>query len=96
MNEIRLIRLTSGEEVLCEKTNESGLTVTVKDLVALVPTQERLGFMPYMPYCEIDQLVIKKEHIMFDLTPTQELAAQHERMFSDTDIITPDKPQIVV
>ena len=49
-----------------------------------------------MPYCEIDQLVIKKEHIMFDLTPTQELAAQHERMFSDTDIITPEKPQIVV
>ena len=96
MNEIRLIRLTSGEEVLCEKTNESGLTVTVKDLVAFVPTQERLGFMPYMPYCEIDQLVIKKEHIMFDLTPTQELSAQHKRMFSDTDIITPEKPQIVV
>ena len=96
MNQIRLIRLTSGEEVLCEKVNESGLTVTVKDLVALVPTQERLGFMPYMPYCEIDQLVIKKEHIMFDLKPTQELAAQHERMFSDTDIITPEKPQIVV
>jgi hypothetical protein len=96
MNQIRLIRLTSGEEVLCEKVNESGLTVTVKDLVALVPTQERLGFMPYMPYCEIDQLVIKKEHIMFDLTTTQELAAQHERMFSDTDIITPEKPQIVV
>ena len=96
MNQIRLIRLTSGEEVLCEKVNESGLTVTVKDLVALVPTQERLGFMPYMPYCEIDQLVIKKEHIMFDLTPTQELAAQHVRMFSDTDIITPEKPQIVV
>ena len=96
MNNIRLVRLTSGEEILCKKTNESGLTITVKDLVALVPTQERLGFMPYMPYCEIDQLVIKKEHIMFDLTPTQELAVQHERMFSDTDIITPEKPQIVV
>ena len=96
MNDIRLVRLTSGEELLCEKTNESGLTITVKDIVALVPTKERLGFMPYMPYCEIDQLVIKKEHILFDLTPTMELAAQHKAMHSDTNIVTPDKPEIIV
>ena len=73
MSKTRLIRLTSGEEILCNKTNESGLTITVAEIIALVPTKERLGFMPYMPYCEIDQLVIKKEHIMFDLTPTKEL-----------------------
>lgn len=86
MNEIRLVRLTSGEELLCEKTNESGLTITVKNPVALVPTQEKVGFMPYLQYCEIDLLVIKKEHIMFDLTPTHELRNTHERMFSDIDI----------
>ena len=86
MNQIRLIRLTSGEELLCEKTNESGSTITVKNPVALVPTQEKVGFMPYLPYCEIDLLPIAKEHIMFDLTPTQELRNTHKRMFSDIDI----------
>ena len=96
MNNIRLVRLTSGEEILCKKTNESGLTITVTDVVALVPTEERLGFMPYMPYCEIDQLVIKKEHIMFDLTPTKELSAQHVLMHQDTNIVTPEKPEIIV
>ena len=95
MSKTRLIRLTSGEEILCNKTNESGLTITVAQIIALVPTKERLGFMPYMPYCEIDQLVIKKEHIMFDLTPTKELAAEHVRMHS-SEIIGADKPQIVV
>ena len=95
MKTIRLIRLTSGEEILCNKTNESGLTITVEKVIALVPTKERLGFMPYMPYCEIDQLVIKKDHIMFDLTPTQELALEHVRMHS-SDIIGADKPEIVV
>ena len=95
MKTIRLIRLTSGEEILCNKTNESGLTITVEKVIALVPTKERLGFMPYMPYCEIDQLVIKKDHIMFDLTPTKELAAEHRRMHS-SDIIGADKPEIVV
>jgi hypothetical protein len=95
MKTIRLIRLTSGEEILCNKTNESGLTITVEKVIALVPTKERLGFMPYMPYCEIDQLVIKKDHIMFDLTPTQELALEHVRMHS-SDIVGAEKPQIVV
>ena len=95
MSKTRLIRLTSGEEILCNKTNESGLTITVAEIIALVPTKERLGFMPYMPYCEIDQLVIKKEHIMFDLTPTKELAAEHVRMHS-SEIIGADIPQIVV
>ena len=42
--------------------------------------------MPYLPYCEIDLLPIAKEHIMFDLTPTQELRNTHKRMFSDIDI----------
>ena len=46
MNEIRLVRLTSGEELLCKKLNETGLTITIKQAVALVPTKERLGFMP--------------------------------------------------
>ena len=96
MNEIRLVRLTSGEEVLCKKTNESGLTITVTDVVALVPTEERLGFMPYLPYAEIEQLVIKKDHIMFDLTPTKELSAQHVLMHNDTNIVTPEKPEIIV
>ena len=52
--------------------------------------------MPYLPYAEIEQLVIKKDHIMFDLTPTKELAAQHVAMHNDTNIVTPEKPQIVV
>ena len=96
MNGIRLVRLTSGEELLCKKTNESGQTIPVTDVVALVPTEERLGFMPYLPYAEIEQLVIKKDHIMFDLTPTKELEAQHVIMHSDTNIVTPEKPEIIV
>jgi hypothetical protein len=96
MNEIRLVRLTSGEELLCKKTNESGLTITVTDAVALVPTEERLGFMPYLPYAEIEQLVIKKEHIMFDLIPTKELADKHILMHNNTNIVTPEKPEIIV
>ena len=33
---------------------------------------------------------------MFDLTPTKELAAQHVLMHQDTNIVTPEKPEIIV
>ena len=42
-------------------------------LIPDLELKERLGFMPYMPYCEMDELDIKEEHIMFDLEPTEEL-----------------------
>jgi hypothetical protein len=52
--------------------------------------------MPYLPYADIDTLIVKKEHIMFDLKPTKELADQHVLMHNDSNIVTPEKPQIVV
>ena len=72
MNEIRLVRLTSGEELLCKKLNETGLTITIKQAVALVPTKERLKIMPYLPYEEQNTWIIKKEKIICDIKTTKE------------------------
>ena len=54
MNKIKLIRLTSGEEILVYVVNESGLTLTVTNPVLLIPNKEQIGFMPYMSYCEME------------------------------------------
>ena len=50
MKDIKLIRLTSGEEVLANVVNQSGLTLTVTDPVLLIPDKGKIGFMPYMSY----------------------------------------------
>ena len=87
MKDIKLIRLTSGEEVLANVVNQSGLTLTVTDPVLLIPDKGKIGFMPYMSYCEIDHMVIKKDHIMFNLEPTEDLKGQYKKMVQGESVI---------
>jgi hypothetical protein len=81
MNEkIRLIRLTSGEEILVTILKENEVRKFVKNPILLIPDREKIGFIPYMSYCEIDELMIKEEHIMFNVKPSDELTEQYKNM----------------
>ena len=95
MNEIKLIRLTSGEEILVYVVNESGLTLTVTHPVLLIPNKDKIGFMPYLPYTEIGifGLTIKEEHIMFNVQPTDEMIDKYNSMTSA--VVTPPMQKIV-
>ena len=95
MNEIRLVRLTTGEELLCEVHDNNEYRVTVKDPVLLIPNADKIGFMPYMPYTEIGifGLEIKQDHVMFNLQPTDEMIDSYNKMTNR--IVTPQKPRIV-
>ena len=95
MDEVRLVRLTTGEEILCEVHENTEYRMTVKDPVLLIPNGEKIGFMPYMPYTEIGifGLEIKQDHVMFNLQPTEEMIDSFNKM--TYRIQTPLKPKIV-
>ena len=81
MNEIRLIRLTSGEEILVKILKENDISTTVENPILLIPNKDAIGFMPYMSYCDIDNgLGIRNEDIMFNLKPTDELTDNYKHM----------------
>ena len=97
MNEIRLLRLTSGEEILVTMLKENEFSSTVENPILLIPNKERIGFIPYMDYCNLDNgLGIRNEDIMFNLKPTDELIKNYKRMVhGPAEIQTPLKPKIV-
>ena len=84
MNEIRLIRLTSGEEILATMLKETEPRTFVKNPILLIPDRDKIGFVPYMSYAEIEELIIKEEHIMFNVQPTDELIEQYKNMVHGT------------
>ena len=91
MNEIRLIRLTSGEEILVSVLKENELRTTVKNPILLIPDRDKIGFVPYMSYADIKELIIKEEHIMFNVKPTDELIEQYKNMVhGTTKVQTPE------
>ena len=98
MNKIRLIRLTSGEEILVTIVKENDKRKFVKSPILLIPdpgAHGKIGFVPYLPYCEIDELMIKEEHIMFVAQPEEQLEDNYKSMVDGIiKIQTPPQQEI--
>ena len=98
MNEIKLIRLTSGEEILVTILKENEVRKFVKNPILLIPdpgAHGKIGFVPYLPYCEMEELVIKEEHIMFVAQPEAQLEDNYKNMVDGTiKIQTPPQQEI--
>lgn len=93
---IQLVRLTTGEEILCKIVNDTSTLITVTDPVQLIPTSEgKIGFAPYMGYCAIDKLHIKVEHIMFVVQPEPGLIDKYKSMIGDAQAIDAAIPKII-
>lgn len=88
MSDVKIIRLTSGEEILCTVIEKTAVGYKVEDLSILIPTQNNsIGIVPWLPYAKTDKMVLKTEIITFVVDPVDELKNQYNSLFSR--IITP-------
>ena len=92
MNKIRLIRLTSGEEILVTILKESQQKTIIKNPILLIPDRDKIGFVPYISYADIEELIIKEEHIMFNIKPSDELIEQYKNMIDGPNKIQTPGP----
>lgn len=98
--EIKVARMKSGEDVLCqyqEIENES----YIRNGLVLVPMHgdnntPQLGFYPFVPYAKLkdNTLKIGKHNVLWTTDAQDELAQKHKENFST--IITPPESEIIV
>ena len=90
---MKLVRLSSGEEVI-GKVTETDNSVTIKDGYTLIPAGEgKIGFMPFMAYTKADQgVTISKQFVVFMIEPIEDLVNQIRQM--DSGIVVPDNKVI--
>jgi hypothetical protein len=90
MTDIKLVRLTTGEEILA-KCENTPIGVTVKDPMILVPLgQGKLGFAKWLPYANTENgVTISSNNIMFILDPDVELKNQYTSASSGLVLPTP-------
>lgn len=90
MNDVKLIRLTSGEEILCTIKHEHEHSLVMENPTIIIPTQERsIGLAPWMPYAKTELVDISKSSIVFVIEPVEQLAEQYNSIHSR--IITPNQ-----
>jgi hypothetical protein len=93
---VKLIRFAFGQEVVAELVEETDSTVTIKNVLAAVPTpQGSIAFITFAPLLdkEDNQLVINRSHIVYVATPGEDVVKQHRNAFSS--VITPEKSLIL-
>ena len=92
---IKLIRLTSGEEIIATITGSTSSFITFEKPVALYAAEEgKLGFMPYIPYTKAeDGMSIAYAHILFEVDPIDEVLEQYK---SATSVIQITQPSSII
>ena len=85
---VKIIRLVSTEELIGDWDEE---TKTVTNPVVMIPVaKDQLGFQPWIPYAEEEEVPLKEEHIVVVLTPDKKLQNEYNRMYG-SGLIVPDE-----
>ena len=93
----RIVRLVTGEEIICDYSCEDG-TATFKNAAVLVPTGNgQLALMPWMMYAELEgnTICFSDEHVMFDVAPRKELMNEYNKTIG-SGLVVPEatKPSL--
>lgn len=94
---LRIVRLTTGEELLC-KANPApdGAGWYIRDAVLIVPVNiQNISFVPWMMYADAPEegIHLPEKIIAFTVEPQKRLKAEYDKMFSK--ILTPDSNDIM-
>lgn len=96
MKNIKLIRLTSGEEILATVEVDNEDFIIFKDPIAIYAVEEgKMGFMKWMPYTMVkDGVTIDKTKIVFITDPVEEVLMQYNE--ATGGLVIPQKKGLII
>lgn len=97
MIDVKLLRITTGEEVVAELLSETEDTITVQNGLVVLPTNNGLGFAPWASVISKDnpEITISKKHIVYIAELQEEVAKRYNEMFG-SKLITPNEKKIIL
>lgn len=94
MNTVYLVRLSSGEEILCNLEETPTLYALLNPTV-IIPTQgSNIGLSAWLPYAKNERIEVEKQFVVFITEPVEALAKQYNEIHSK--IILPPLKGIVL
>jgi hypothetical protein len=93
---VRIVRLTTGEEIICKADAAEDGGWFIKDALLLVPVSlQNLSMLPWLAYADAPEegIHIPEKIVAFTVLPQKRLKAEYEKAFSK--IIAPDAGDII-
>lgn len=97
MSDVKLIRMSSGEDVVATIVHDSETRLVVKDAIVAVPTTAgQIGFAPWSPIIskEDKEIPVSKNFIVYITNVDSKVKEQYDTMYGN--IVTPAKQNIIV
>ena len=89
---IKVVRLVSGEELIGDWNEEKHI---ITNPVIMVPiAKDQLGFSPWIPYVDEEEVSLKEQHIVTILTPDNKLQNEYNRVYG-SGLIVPDAEKFI-
>ena len=97
MIDVKLFRITTGEEVVAELVSETEDTVIVRNGLVVLPTNNGVGFAPWATVIDNDnpEIELSWKHIIYKVPVQEDVAKKYNEMFG-SKLITPDKKKLVL
>jgi len=87
---IRLVVLTTGEQLLANVTEQTATSITVTKPAIIIPAGEgKLGVIPWLPYSNIEStgVTFQNSHIVCQVEPKTDLANHYNSIFGNGIVI---------
>ncbi len=94
---VKLIRMSSGEDVIAEVVNHDDNSLTLKNGIVGVPTQQgTLSFVAWSPMIskEVKDITVSTKFVVYVAEVAEEIVSQYEQMYSP--IATPEKKKLIL
>lgn len=94
---VKLIRMSSGEDVIAEVVKHDSNSLTLKNGIVGVPTQQgTLSFVAWSPMIskEVKDITVSTKFVIYVAEVAEEIVSQYEQMYSP--ITTPEKKKLIL
>jgi len=97
MIEVKLIRITSGEEVVAEVVSQNDNTITVKNPLVVIPQPQNVGFAPWATVIDKDnpEVPVSRMHVIYMVDVDSSVKKKYNELFG-SKLITPDEKKLIV
>jgi hypothetical protein len=97
MINVKLLRITTGEEVIAELLSEDDETITIQNGLVVLPSAQSVGFAPWATVIskENPEITMSKKHVVYIAEVQEDVSKKYNEMFG-SKLITPNSKKLVL
>ena len=97
MIDVKLFRISTGEEIIAELVSETDDVVTLKNGLVVLPTNNGVGFAPWATVIDPDdpEITLCKKFIVYMVNVQEGVRQKYNQMFG-SNLVTPEEKKLIL